>query len=128
MAKLTNSSSILNEQGDLNYFYEIQRESLWVMSNCIICGFHKQAKDLYDLCAREKTIATDDTDDTEYNEGVQDSNILLKGIIRGAKTIQDADLLVNLLEALTVLFQVDEMYQMSLPDPNNDALNESIME
>ena len=52
-------------------------------------------------------------DGTNYNPESYAENMLLKGMVKGLKTIQDQELIKNILEALKVLFELDEIYGMS---------------
>jgi hypothetical protein len=95
----------------------IKAESLWTVCNIINCGSISSVKDFYDATTQEVVAYEHSDEDAEMNYREEGSselvNSMIKGLIKGTKTMQDARLVANILEAFGKLFEVNQVYYES---------------
>lgn len=88
----------------------IKKEALYIVSNLLTAGKNYHARNLWEL----STATVGGGLDGEYyselyipQESLEQENLLVKALTKGIRTIQEASLVLNLLQSLQVLFKVE---------------------
>ena len=61
----------------------------------------------------EREFGMEDEDgQNRYEKECEIENLVINGFVRALKTLSDASLINNILDALNILFQLDELYDL----------------